>query len=491
MRKHPEKQTTNVHCHHEPSIAPWAAREFAGVALPDRRLRQRLIRMTTQFVDHPDASIPEACGDWAQAKAAYRFFENADVESQALLAAHQRATVERIRDHACVLVPQDTTSLNYSGHPQTQGLGPIADAVDGPQGLLLHQALALTDGGQPLGVIGAKCWARDPADFGKAGQRYERGIEDKESVKWLEGWRATEAVARQVPSTQFISLCDREGDVYELMLAAVETDCPNARLLVRCQHPRKVQAAGPQEPIPSAWGAMDDCLAAQPVAARLSIQVPRHQDQPARPAELEVRFCAVKLRPPKRQPHLPILPLNVVQAREPHPPEGREAICWRLLTTAPVTTAAEAIRCVQWYAKRWQIEVFHKVLKSGCRIEQRQFATVGRLERMLAVYIVVAWRILSLTMAAREHPDLPVSHWLQEAQWQTLACWANQTSTPPEQSPPVKVAVLWIAKLGGFLARKGDGQPGPICLWRGLSRLKDITAGFMLSISNTSRNSCG
>jgi len=491
MRNHLENRPTPRHPIHEPPSATWAAHEFGPASLPDERLRRRLILMATQFGEHPSATIPEACGDWPSAKAAYRFFDNEAVESQALLAAHHQATLERIKTHPVVLVPQDTTAFTFSPHPPTQGLGPIGDQVDGPQGLLMHHALALTEGGEPLGVIFAKFWARDPADFHKAQKRYERTLEEKESGKWLAGWRATEAVARQVPQTQFISIGDREGDVYEVLQAAVETDCPNVGLLVRLRHNRKVKSAAADESSEPPWGKLDACLRSQPVAATLRIQVPRQEDQPARPAVLEVRFCALTLHVPKRKPHLPALPVYAVEARETDPPNGVEAICWQLLTTRPVTTAQEAIRCVKWYAKRWQIEVFHKVLKSGCQVEQRQLGTAERLQRMLGVYVVVAWRILALTIAAREHPELPVSIWLAEAEWQTLACWAKSAPTPPKQPPTVKAAVLWIAKLGGFLARKGDGQPGPICLWRGLRRLRDLTSGFMLAVSLNARRRCG
>lgn len=491
MRNHLENQPTATPPGHDTPSTTWATHEFGSAALPDPRLRQRLILMATQFADHPTASIPEACGPWADTKAAYRWLDNEAVESPVLLAAHQQATVSRMRRHALVLVPQDTTSFNYSHHPQTQGLGPIGDEVDGPQGLLLHHALALTEGGEPLGVIFAKMWARDPADFHKAQKRYERTLEEKESVKWLEGWQATEGVARQMPQTQLVNICDREGDVYEVMQAAVETDCPNAHLLVRLRHNRKAQALPPTEAAHTPWGKLEACVREQPVAATLRIRVPRHEDQPERGAVLEIRFCRLTLHPPKRKPDLPTLRVYAVEAWEVDPPAGVKAICWRLLTTRPVTTAREAIRCVKWYAKRWQIEVFHKVLKSGCRVEQRQLETAERLQRMLGVYLVVAWRVLALTIAAREHPELPVSIWLEEAQWQTLACWVHNTSTPPEQPPSVQAAVLGIAKLGGFLARKSDGSPGPICLWRGLRRLKDLTSGFMLAKSLMARKRCG
>jgi hypothetical protein len=491
MQHHLDNQPNQIPPLHEPEGATWAAHEFGPAALPDERLRQRLILMATQFGNHPTASIPEACGDWADTKAAYRFFDNEAVESPALLAAHHQATRERIKPHPVVLVPQDTTAFTFSHHPQTQGLGPIGHQADGAQGLLRHQALALTEGGEALGVIFARFWARDPKDFHKAQKRYERTVAEKESSKWRAGWQATVALARQVPQTQFISLCDREGDVYELMQAAVETDCPNAGLLVRLQHNRKVKSAAVEESAERPWGKLDACLRSQPVAATLRIQVPRQEDRPARPAVLEVRFCAVRLHPPKRKPHLPALPVYAVEARETAPPKGEAAIGWQLLTTWPVTTASEAIRCVQWYAKRWQIEVFHKVLKSGCRVEQRQLESAERLQRMLGVYVVVAWRILALTIAAREHPELPVNIWLEEAEWQTLACWVNRALTPLKAPPTVNEAVLWIAKLGGFLARKGDGMPGPICLWRGLRRLRDLTAGFMLAKTLASSKRCG
>lgn len=481
MRKHGDGKATEQ-SPKEGATRGWAEHEFRSAALPDRRLHRRLIRMTTQFGNHPTAAIPEACEAWSATKAAYRFFDNAAVESQALLASHQQATVERMKAHPVVLVPQDTTSLNYASHPQTTGLGPIGDEVDGPQGLLLHHALALSEEGLPLGELYSKLWARDPEDFGKAQKRRQLPLDEKESVKWWEGWQATVAAARQMPATLVISICDREGDVYEVMEAVAKTDCPNVGLLVRLRHDRKVEPPDPAEPAAPSWPRLVARLSSQPVAATLRVQVPRQEEQAARTAVLEVRYCALTLQAPVGHRHLPALRVYAVQAREIQPPAGMEPICWQLLSTRPVTTAQEAIRTVRWYAKRWQIEVYHKVLKSGCQVEQRQLESFARLERMLAVYMVVAWRVLAMTIAAREYPELPVSIWLEEAEWQTLVCHVKQTPILPKQCPTVKEAVLWIAKLGGFLARKGDGQPGPICLWRGLRRLKDMTSGFMFAL---------
>ena len=490
MRKHFDEKSTE-RSNNDQASTNWAEQEFKPNVVPDRRLHQRLILMTTQFGKHPTAAIPEACEDWGDTKAAYRFFDNEAVESKALLMSHHQATVERMKSHPVVLVPQDTTSLNYASHPHTKGLGPIGDEVDGPQGLLLHHALALSEEGMPLGELFSKLWARDPEDFGKAQKRKKLQLDEKESVKWLEGWQATVEAARQMPETLVINICDREGDVYEVTQGASKTDCPNVGLLVRLRHDRKVEPPDTDEPSEGSLPKLVASLSSQPVAATLRVQVPRHEEQAARTAVLEVRFCALMLQSPVRNRHLPAMRVYAVQAREIHPPPGVEPICWQLLSTRPVTTAQEAIRTVKWYAKRWQIEVYHKVLKSGCKVEQRQLESFERLQRMLAVYMIVAWRVLAMTIAAREYPELPVSIWLEEAEWQTLVCHTKNTPILPKQCPTVKEAVLWIAKLGGFLARKGDGQPGPICLWRGLRRLKDITAGFMFALSLNSRKRCG
>lgn len=482
MRKHSDNKSTDSKQDNKASSS-WAEQEFVSQCVPDLRLHKRLIRVTTQLAENPTGSIPEACENWNGARGAYRFFDNGSVDSKSLLASHKQATVERMKTHAVVLVPQDTTSFNFTSHKNTRGLGPIGDKANGPQGLMLHHALALSEEGLPLGGVHFDLWARSRADFGKAKKRKKLSLKDKESVKWLKGWRATVEAARQTPQTLVISICDREGDVYEVLEEASSSDCPNVGLLVRLRHDRSVELAAPEGADEVALSKLQATLSSLPLAATLTVQVPRHEDQAARTAVLEVRFSVFTVQAPVAKGHLPAIQVYAVQAREIQAPAGVEPICWELLSTRPVTTAAQAIRMVKWYTKRWQIEVYHKVLKSGCQVEQRQLETVERLERMLAVFMIVAWRVLAMTIAAREYPQLPVSIWLEEAQWQTLYCWVHKTAQPPKQCPTVKEAVLWIAKLGGFLARKGDGHPGPMCLWRGLRRLNDLTDGFILSRS--------
>ena len=453
--------------------AHWASDEFAGAALGDERRVQRLISIATDFAAQPGASIPQACGSWAQAKAAYRFFDNDAIEPEQMLAAHAQATRERMRGEAVVLCAQDTTYLNYSAHPQTEGLGPIGNNRDKPIGLLLHSTLALTAQGQALGVMHAAITARSRRRFGtSSAQRNRLTLAAKESPKWLQSYQACQQCAADCPATMVVNVADREGDLYELFAAALApTDGARVHVLVRAQHNRAVDH--PQHDL---W----DLLGAQRVSARLQVHVPgRKPGTPARVATLTIRLTAVTLQPPCLKEDQPPLTLWAVEARETRPPRGVAPVCWRLLTTLPVETAEQALEKVRWYAQRWQIEVMHKILKSGCRLEQRQLETAARLRRVAIVDLIVAWRVLALTKAARETPQAPASAWLEPHQWRALVCYMQKRSQPPSIPPALCQAVRWIAQLGGFLARRRDGAPGPVVLWRGLQQLRAITDAWI------------
>jgi hypothetical protein len=454
-----------------PADTDWARDEFAHAPLPDQRLVQRLITLATDFAQQPTAPIPQACGSWDKTKAAYRFFDNQAVQPQAILQAHVQATVQRMQPHPVVLCAQDTTTLNYSTHPQTRGLGPIGNNRDKTLGLFLHSTLALTPAGQPLGLLHAQSWARSRRHFGRSShQRNRTPRAQKESQKWLDSYTACQALAAQCPHTTLVNVADREGDLYDLFQQAlVPTDTPRVHLLVRAQHNRQV--AHPQKPL---W----DFLATRRVSARLKIKVPRKDGQPGRLATLVIRFTRVTLRPPCLKDDQPPLTLWAVEAREVRPPKGATPVCWRLLTTLPVETAEAAVEKVRWYAQRWQIEVIHKVLKSGCQVEQRQLETAARLQRVVLLDLIVAWRVLGLCKAGRETPDGLARDWLSADEWQALWCYVHERAQPPRRPPTLRQAVRWLAQLGGFLGRRRDGDPGPIVVWRGLHQLRAITAAW-------------
>ena len=450
--------------------ADWAEEEFSGAELGDRRLSERLLVLARDFYARPEASVPGACRSRAKTKAAYRFLEHPETDMPRLLAPHYRATQQRVSRHGVVLAVQDTSSLNYSAHPATEDLGPIASQAEGPVGLLLHSTLAFSLEGTPLGLLDVQCWARDPAQFGKRHQRKQRLIADKESVKWLKSFQAAAEAQRHCRATQLVSVGDREADLYELFHLAL-ADPQGPKLLVRAQHPRVL--AEEQGPL---W----EGVASQPLAGIQEIRLPRRAQRAARIARLEVRFAPVTLRPPRLKPRLGPLTLWAVLAQESAPPPGSEPVCWMLLTTCPVDHFQAACEKLRWYTLRWNIEVFHRTLKSGCRIEQRQLGSADRLEACLAIDLVVAWRIFHLAKLGRETPHVPCSVYFEEAEWKALVAYITQNPNPPDSPPSLYQAMRMVASLGGFLGRKGDGEPGTQTLWLGLQSLDTMAAMWKL-----------
>lgn len=458
--------------------ATWAEAEFAGARVYDARLRRRLYRLAEDFFAQPGALIPQVCqGAPAPSKAAYRFFANARVDMQSLLTGHVEATAQRMRAHAVVLAVQDTTTLNYTAHPATEGLGPINTRKDQGVGLLLHDTLAFSVEGTPLGLVDAQCWARDPAQAGtKRAQRNHLPIEQKESVKWLRSYRAAAEVQRLCPQTLVVSVGDREADLHALFQEAQQTPA-GPKLLVRAERTRqrRVEADGGAE-----HAYLWPTLAAAPVAGQQVIAIPRQGTRLARTATLEVRYAAVTLRPPQGKPLAPVAAW-AVYAREVAPPESAAPLEWMLLTTVAVTTFAEATERLRWYTRRWGIEVYHRVLKSGCRIEDRQLTSAAGLERCLAIDLVVAWRIFWLVKQGRETPNVPCTVVLEDDEWTALYATVRNAAPPPTP-PPLREAVRMIAALGGFLGRPRDGEPGTITVWRGLGRLDNIVLGYRAAL---------
>jgi hypothetical protein len=444
----------------------WAEGEFGRARLPDQRLRKRLLTMARDLYARPQAQIPEACQSRAKTKAAYRFFDHAETGMEILLEPHYQATQQRLSEEKIILAVQDSTSLNYTAHPATDDLGPLSTRVDGSMGLWLHNTMAFSVEGTPLGLLDVQCWARDAQEFGKHHQRKQRPIEQKESYKWLKSFQQVATAQRSSPDTRLVSVGDREADIYELFELALE-DPGGPKLLVRAEYDRLLA---------DGQGHLWPMVASQRVAATQDLQVPRRGAHSARVASLEIRFAAVRLKPPQRKAHLPSLKLWAVLAQEVHAPLGVKPLRWMLLTTCEVTSAASAIEKINWYRLRWGIEVYHRTLKSGCKIEERQLGTADRIETCLAIDLVVAWRIFHLSKLGREVPDVACTVFFEEFEWKALHTHITKTPVPPAEPPTLREALRMVATLGGFLGRKGDGEPGTTTLWRGLQYLDGIAA---------------
>jgi hypothetical protein len=457
-----------AHASHEDE-PDWAHVEFSAAELGDARRTARLVELARELAEHPEASLPQALRERGALKAAYRFFDNAAIAHQKMLAPHVVSSLERMRGQEVILAVQDTTFIDYTAHPETDGLGPIHSSGDGGWGLICHGTLAFTPQRLPLGVLSVRAWARDP-DAKLLETRRKRTIEEKESHKWLESVRAVAALKDNLPGTRLVSVADREGDVYEFF---IEAQALGVDLLVRAAWDRNCQ-----EP----HGHLHARLATAPVLARKKLMLPATAKRKARVAHLEVRACPVTLLAPVNgsASGLPPIALWGVWAYEINAPAKVERLDWMLLTSVPVTSGKAALERLDWYAARWGIERWHRVLKSGCRIESRQLESCERLKRLLTLYAVIAWRILYATMLARLVPDMPCTAILQDDEWQALYCRIHHCPTPPATAPPLRQAIRWIAQLGGFIGRASDGEPGTQTLWQGFQQLVPMTEMYRI-----------
>lgn len=380
-------------------------------------------------------------------------------------------TQVRMAQEAVVLWVQDTTSLDFAAHPATTGLGPLEN--DACRGLLVHTTLAVSADGVPLGLLRQQVWVRSENERGKRHQRHETAFSAKESFKWVLGLATSDTAT----ALRRVTVCDREAHIYDFL---VEVEAHGADFVVRAAQGRSTTVEGV-----ALFGAASELT----LLAQQSLSLKRHPERAARTAVVEVRTGRLSLRQPQRsESEAQQLAVGIVEVSEPNPPEGEEAVHWVLLTSLPVETPADAEQVVRYYTYRWLIERLHYVLKSGCKLEASQLRTGERLERLLALYSLVAWRLLWLTYQARSTPDASCEVALQPHEWQALYAHHHRHASPSAKPPTLREATRWIAQLGGFLGRKGDGEPGVKVLWRGWMRLQDIVDTWRIFHPSPSRD---
>jgi hypothetical protein len=444
--------------------------EYGKAELGDERLSKRLARLLEQLAGDPTASISAACKDPYQAKAAYRFVANDEVTTEAITKTTRDVTVANINaaKPEVLLIPQDTSSINYTNLKATDGLGNIGNSKTA-FGIEVHTAIAISDAGEIFGLLAQKLWTRPPEFFGLSGMFSAKlPIEDKESYKWIE--TLENASASFPEGTKAVHVCDREGDIYELFCKA-EKD--GIQYLVRRCHNRNIAEEDGMKKL-------DELVGTLPEAGRITIRIPRdsHTNRVARNAEVEIKFGKCRIAKPSNLISTNELPKSVevcfVSAFEIDPPPGQEKILWQLITNVPTENFEDAVARVQWYTQRWKIEMFHRTLKSGCKVEELQSESADKLMKLIAIYSIIALQIMLISYIARTRPDESCEICLTEAEWKILCRVANRTKKIPEKAPTIYEAVVMIAKLGGFLARKSDGFPGVTVIWRGLTSFYTI-----------------
>ncbi len=452
------------------------AGELASIDLGDERLNRRAGVLLEQLGKKPTLSIPGACGGWAETRAAYRLFDNPAVNAEKVLTPHIERTIERIGEHSRVLCLEDTTETDYTGKSDMQGLGPLN--YETRQGLYLHPTFAVTADRVPLGLLHVHSWAREPGSLGQD-KDPGRPLEEKESVRWVDGFARVNELAERLADTRLTYVADREADIYELF---VEAPCPErgADWLIRGQQDRKLTNGK----------TLRQALNDAPVLTESTFDQPGGNGRSARKVHQQIRVARVKLKPPSRpERKLPEVEITAILATETHPPAGETPVEWLLLTNLPVESPEQALEKLSWYLCRWQIEIYFRILKSGCRIEELQLEKLERLEPALAFYMIIAWRVLFLTTLGRACPEMPCDVVFETPEWQA-AYLVSERKPPPKTPPSLDRMVRIVAGFGGFLNRKADGFPGPQTLWIGLQRAAD----FVLALDaqrNATEASCG
>jgi len=449
----------------------WIQEEFGAIDCRDQRRNRRFQQVAAAWWQGVSVSVSDVCRQgWAETMAAYRLVKSKFVTLEVVLGPHQAMTLARARQEPVVLAIQDTTECDYTGKPiarqTSDGVGPLNSSTR--VGLLAHVSYLVTPDRRPLGVWRCLTLVRTALqDKARTRAHKRQPLAEKESARWYAGYQAACALATQAPATQVVSLADREGDIYEIYVEAATTHTAAAWIIRACQD-RAVRVVGRKNTL-----ALRLLLGLSPLRALATCAVPAAPGRTARQAVCAVRTLTVTLRPPDRPDgKLAPVTVQVVSVRECDPPAGEERLEWVLLTSLPITELPDVLRVVQYYAARWEIEVFFRVLKTGCKVEHLQAHTLSRLLPYFGLCLVMAWRLQWLVRLGQVTPDMPCTEAFTEHEWQVIAVLAT-AQAPPAEAPALGTVLGWLAKLGGFVGRKQDGTPGAEVLWRGWQRIQE------------------
>ena len=413
----------------------WAENEFGGAPLGDVRLSKRLVSVAEQKAEMPSRAYSGvAKGDWPKVKAYYRMIdqpEESAVNMPNILAPHRERTVRRMMGQKTVLCIQDGSDLNYTNLEKCEGMGELVSNQTGAKrrGLYLHSTLAVAPNGLPLGILRAQCIAPAERPQKKKRPTHTVPIEEKKTFSWITHHRDLVSLSARLPQTRLVHVCDREADFFEMF--DEQRRKSSVDLLVRAKHNRNIT----EEPFK-----LFEAVRKGPVSALIQVHIPRksartkkskQKASPARPermADLAIRYMDVSLPPARYHSAKTPIELCIVHALEVNPPKNAQPVEWFLLTTMKIPSGEKAEQCLRWYILRWRIEDWHRVLKSGCRIEDLAHKTVERLRRAIAINLVISWRIMLMTLMGRGTPDLPAEVLFSDIELKTLRAYAKKNA---------------------------------------------------------------
>jgi hypothetical protein len=440
----------------------------------DKRINCRADYMFKKMSQNSQKSLPQVFCNQADLKGAYRFFCNGLVTPEKILEPHINETIKRCKSHKLVAVLQDSSDLDFDYMDCLEGFNPLHPNVD--KGYRIHPSLVITEHGTPLGVLGAENYTREKINSLKK-HRNSLLIEEKESFRWLQGFRQACKLAEQLQDVQVVSIADREGDVYECLAEAQVSDVKHkAAILVRSKHNRSLA-----EFTDETNNKLEKKLIRSAVSYESSVILNRYRKE-ERKAFIAIRACQVSIKAPNtcKKKSLPPILMNAILISEIDPPKGKDPLDWLLLTTLPIGTKEEIQLIISLYSKRWCIEIYFKVLKSGCKIDTPHFQETKNIKNFIAFAMIVAWKVMLTTYLPREFPDEPCTLLFTEIEWKLAYRGAQNKIVPfPDKIPTLKEMVTLVAILGGYQKRKMP--PGIQTVWRGVVKLMVMVYGYELT----------
>lgn len=455
-------------------VSGWIKEELQEMSLGDLRLNKRICEILEKASKQPQASLNKMFHTRKEVQACYRFFSNDLVDESKVIEPHIKTTFERVSQHPTVLCLSDTTSLNYTTRKKLKDSGYISS--NNAQGFFLHATIAVTPDRLHLGIVGQKFWAREKEKPEQNIRRYLPLIE-KESYRWLEAYRNSCDLAALCKETNVIHVTDREGDIFEIMgeYDAKKKNGAVADYIIRSNHNRKVYPVGKKS------SSLIEELEESKVIGEVSFEIINRKENSRRQVRQTVQAITVKIKSsydadtPNVKTHI-----NAIYLKEVEPPEGKKAIIWCLLTSLPVNSLEEAMTVVQHYLCRWEIEVFFKTYKSGCKVEEKSLRNSDRLYPLFSLFLIVAWRINFLLHISRIQPELPCDVFFEESEWKAGYVASTRNRQPPSNPPSMEEMIGYIGKLGGHLGRKKDPKPGIKAIWIGICKLTNYADAWDL-----------
>jgi hypothetical protein len=451
------------------------ASEFDGIDLGDKRLNKRAEKLLNAMCSSPGRTIPQNFQTWGEIKSCYRFLSNAKVTPLKIFKPHRAKVLERIQEHPVILCPTDTTSINLTSKNSMEGKGSIGKNIDG---LWLHPIMAVTPERLNLGLININFYTRDLQETKI--HRNNLPIERKESIRWLSGYQKVDDLAKENPKTKFVYIADREADISELINEALKSKSENesyADILIRSKHDRLLdefeEDSGEQLKIKKK-------LESMPALGEISFFLPRTHDRKARHVTQELKSTTVVFKfHEKSKKHASTLSINIVMAKETlKSAKGEDPLTWILLTTLTIEDFADACKIIEYYLCRWEIEIFFKVLKSGCKVEERQLHSISKMENLIVYFMIISWRIMYVIMIGRSCPEMSCDVVFEEAEWKSVYKILNKKAEIPLKPPKLQEFIVMIASLGGYVEFKNGPPPGVTVMWRGMLRMHDFSLAW-------------